>query len=68
MLVVSRKNQQSVFIGDSIEIKVLHIRPGLVRLGISAPDDMRCLRAELPEAPQPLISQQTQACVMPDRE
>ena len=38
MLVLSRKAEESMYIGDDIKITVLDIRGGQVRIGITAPD------------------------------
>ncbi len=54
MLVLSRKVDQSILIGDGIEIKVVQIRgsgPGAqVRLGIVAPPGVVVLRKEIYDA------------------
>lgn len=47
MLVVSRRVGESIRLGDDIEVMVVEIRDGKVRLGISAPADVRVLRQEL---------------------
>ncbi|MFO0908072.1 MAG: carbon storage regulator [Isosphaeraceae bacterium] len=47
MLVLSRKDGESIQIGDSIVLTVFSIQRGLVRLGIQAPRDVRILRSEL---------------------
>lgn len=47
MLVLSRKANQSIKIGDNIEVTVLGVSGGRVRLGISAPEHVRILRSEL---------------------
>lgn len=47
MLVLSRKPGQRILIGDRIELEVLAIRRGQVRLGITCPEDLRVLRTEL---------------------
>lgn len=47
MLVLSRKKTEEITIGDSITVKVIEIRGGLVRLGIAAPEEMKILRTEL---------------------
>lgn len=48
MLVLSRKLQEQIRIGDQITITVLRIKGGQVRLGIQAPRQVRVLRSELP--------------------
>ncbi len=47
MLVLTRKKNQSLKVGDEIEIRVLEINGEQVRLGISAPVSVRVLRKEL---------------------
>lgn len=50
MLVLSRKPTEAILIGDEIEIRVLRIAGGRVRIGVVAPSDVRVRRAELEEA------------------
>ncbi len=47
MLILSRKLDESILIGDSITIKVVAIDKGVVKLGIDAPAHIRVLRSEL---------------------
>ncbi len=47
MLVLSRKSGESIQIDSGIQIRVVSIGKGQVRLGISAPDHVRILRREL---------------------
>lgn len=47
MLVVMRKSGQSLLIGDNIEIQILDVHPNGVKIGISAPKEIRILRKEL---------------------
>ena len=47
MLVISRKSQQSIVIGDTIRVTILKIERNVVRLGVDAPRDLRVLRTEL---------------------
>ena len=47
MLVLSRKAEESMYIGDNIKITVLDIRGGQVRIGITAPDDVKIHREEV---------------------
>lgn len=44
MLIFTRKDNQSIFIGDEIEVKVLGVNENQVRIGISAPSDVTILR------------------------
>ena len=48
MLVLSRKDQQSIVIGDCI-VTVVRIHGQFVRLGVTAPRDKNIRRGELPE-------------------
>jgi len=48
MLVLSRKAEQKIQIGDNITITILLIKGNTVRVGIEAPKNVRVLRAELP--------------------
>ena len=47
MLVLTRREGEVFVIGDDIEIEILDIKPGVVRVGIRAPRDVRVLRKEL---------------------
>jgi carbon storage regulator len=51
MLVLTRKVEESVLIGDNIEIKVLQVRgtgrQASIRIGIVAPEGIRVLRKEV---------------------
>ncbi len=47
MLVLSRKLDESIVIGDNIVIKVISIDNGVVKLGIEAPTDISIIRDEL---------------------
>lgn len=44
MLVLSRKENEKFTIGDDIEITVVRVGRGTVRIGVNAPRDMRILR------------------------
>lgn len=48
MLVLTRKLQERIQIGESITITVLRVKGRSVRIGIEAPRGVRVLRAELP--------------------
>ena len=47
MLVLSRRADESLLIGDDIKITVLDIRGGQVRIGITAPDAIKVHREEV---------------------
>lgn len=48
MLVLTRKRQEQIRIGDNVTITVLRIKGQAVRIGIEAPRDVRVVRGELP--------------------
>lgn len=50
MLVLSRKNRQSIVIGDDIIVKVVEIKGDSVRLAIDAPTDISIYRGEIHQA------------------
>ncbi|MBY6836428.1 carbon storage regulator CsrA [Clostridium botulinum] len=50
MLIITRKKDESLMIGDNIEITVLKLEDGSVKLGINAPRETTILREELYEA------------------
>ena len=47
MLVLSRKVEQQIQIGEGIVITILQVKGNAVRIGIEAPKDVRVLRGEL---------------------
>jgi len=52
MLVLSRKIDEKVLIGDDIEIVIVAVAGDNVRLGIKAPKDVKILRSEVYEEVQ----------------
>jgi len=48
MLVLSRKLDQDILIGDNIRIRILKVKGNTIRLGIDAPRDVKVMRGELP--------------------
>ncbi|MBN1763979.1 MAG: carbon storage regulator CsrA [Sedimentisphaerales bacterium] len=50
MLVLSRQKDQTIMIGDNIEITVVDIRGDKVRVGITAPQNIPVHRKEVYEA------------------
>lgn len=50
MLVISRKKNESVLIGDDIELTVTQIENGTVKIAINAPKNITILRKELLDA------------------
>ena len=47
MLVLTRRNGESIRIGDDVVVTIAHVGNGKVRVGIEAPADKTVLRAEL---------------------
>ena len=50
MLVLSRKQDECIMIGDDVRIMVVEVRGDKVRLGIEAPRDVTVHRQEVYEA------------------
>jgi len=50
MLILSRKLEEAIWLGDNIKVKIMGIEKGTVKLGIEAPSDITILREELKEA------------------
>lgn len=48
MLVLTRKLQQQIKIGDNIVLTILKVKGQTVRVGIEAPRDVHVVRSELP--------------------
>lgn len=49
MLVLARKLDEAIVLGDNITVKVISIDKGVVKLGIDAPKSVPILRSELIE-------------------
>ena len=64
MLVLSRQRDETIMIGDDIEITVVDIRRDKVRLGIRAPSKVPVHRKEVYEA----IQRENQAAAQADLE
>lgn len=47
MLVLSRKKDQTIVIGDNIELTIIDIQGDQVRLGINAPKNISIYRKEI---------------------
>jgi carbon storage regulator len=50
MLILTRKKDEAIRLGEDIRIVLVQIKGGQVRLGIECPSHMRVLREELYEA------------------
>ena len=49
VLVLARKLDESIVIGDNIVVKIVSIENGIVKLGIDAPQEIAIMRSELLE-------------------
>ena len=58
MLVLSRRKDESIMIGDDVEIVIVDVRGDKVRLGITAPKSIPVHRREIYEAIQREKSQE----------
>lgn len=47
MLVLGRKTGESIVINGSIEVCILEVNDGIVKIGINAPKSVRIVRKEL---------------------
>ncbi|GBF32285.1 carbon storage regulator [Desulfocucumis palustris] len=47
MLVLTRKKNQGIMLGDNISVVILEIKDDVVKIGIEAPKDTIILRSEL---------------------
>lgn len=52
MLVLSRKIGEVICIGDEIQVVVLEVKGGRVKLGFAGPRDVQIRRGELPDSTQ----------------
>ncbi|QDV21391.1 hypothetical protein Pan153_60790 [Gimesia panareensis] len=49
MLVLTRKRDEVIQIGENIVIKILKTGKGAIKIGVEAPSDIRVIRGELLE-------------------
>src|SRR4051794_13136366 len=63
MLVLTRKYQEKIRIGDNITITVLRTKGKAVRLGIEAPTDVPVIRGELSFEARPESAEESMATV-----
>ena len=47
MLILNRKTSESIILDDNIEIHILEIQDGKVKIGIEAPKEITILRKEI---------------------
>lgn len=52
MLVLTRKTNEEIIIGDNIRITIVEVAPGRVKIGVEAPKSVRVDRAEVHEKKQ----------------
>ncbi len=64
MLVLTRKIGETIRIGNEVTVQVLAIRGGQVRIGLTAPADVRIFREEIFNA----IEGQNQQARLPDED
>ena len=50
MLILTRKRDDSIRIGENIVVRVMRTGRGSVKIGIEAPDSVRIVRGELNDA------------------
>ncbi len=60
MLVLSRMKDESIMVGDNVEITIVDVRGDKVRLGITAPKEIPVHRMEVYEAIQREKNQSTE--------
>ena len=58
MLVLTRKSQQQIKVGDDIVITILKVRGKQVQVGIEAPRNVRVLRGEVPADEPPRVARE----------
>ena len=49
MLILTRRMGETLMIGDDIEVTIMGVKSGQVRIGITAPKDIEVDRAEIRE-------------------
>jgi carbon storage regulator len=53
MLVLSRKRDEKIVIGQNITVTILRVRGRIVKVGVEAPENIAVLRSELLGRPSP---------------
>jgi carbon storage regulator len=59
MLVIRRRAGEAIMIGDGIEVEILEVGAGRVKLGVSAPKNVRVLRKEVEQTRQENVAAAT---------
>ena len=67
MLVLTRKLQQKIKIGEAITVTILRVKGQTVRVGIEAPRDVRVVRGELPGGGQPEALEAAESTIIETR-
>jgi len=57
MLILTRKVGETIILAGKVRVQVLGVKGAQVRIGISAPDNIRIRREELFKAPAPTRTQ-----------
>ncbi len=47
MLIIRRRQGESILIGEDIRVRIVELSPGRVKIGIDAPPDVLILREEI---------------------
>jgi len=68
MLVLSRQRDESIMIGDDVEIIIVDVRGDKVRLGITAPKSIPVHRREIYDAIQREKTDKKESEKQPDKE
>jgi len=50
LLVLSRKEQQEIVIGENVIVKIVKVAAGKIKIGVTAPDDVRVRRLDMLQA------------------
>lgn len=50
MLVLSRKEQQEIMIGENVIVKIVKVAAGKIKIGVTAPDDVTVRRLDMLQA------------------
>lgn len=58
MLVLSRKNNEKILIGDNITLTLFDIKDGRVKVAIDAPREINVVRAEILNPDSPRVNAQ----------